>query len=86
MVAINEVTKKQVASIDLRKADRVVDTNALSDSPGGGGGGSPTSRMTSRPRASDEVFAVRPRSFSVEFGDGEAIVFSTDKEEEKVEW
>ncbi|ORY25090.1 hypothetical protein BCR39DRAFT_309113 [Naematelia encephala] len=88
LVAINEVTKKQVASIDLRRMTAVVDLNQGNN---GGAGGSPKSTrtaMTYRPRDSDEAWAVRPRSFRVEFGedDDEGIMFVADRNEDKTVW
>jgi serine/arginine repetitive matrix protein 2 len=86
MIAINEVTKKQVFSIDLRKAEAVVDLNAKEDVVGS----SPKTTATSRNRGrlSDEVLggAERPRSFRIEFSSGEGIMFGCDKEEDKVAW
>ncbi|WVQ80948.1 hypothetical protein IAT38_003055 [Cryptococcus sp. DSM 104549] len=79
LVAINEVTKKQVSKIDLRLAVGVVDLNVEHN-------GSPKSRMTMRPRGSDEGLGVRPRSFEVEFKDGEVIVFSADTDALKDAW
>lgn len=79
LVAINEVTKKEVASIDLRKATGVVDLNANAN------GSSPASRMT-RMRDSDEGLERRPRSWMVEFNDGDGIVFWADKDEDKAVW
>jgi len=78
LIAINEVTKKEVTSISLRKATGLVDLNATF--------GSPTSRATARPRSSEEGFAVRPRSFMVEFGEDDGIVFAADKDNEKTTW
>ena len=74
LVAINEVTKKEVASIDLRRMDNVVDLNAVEASP-----------RTAR-RNSDEGMTVRPRSFRIAFAGGEAINFSADKDEDKAIW
>ena len=74
---MNEVTKKHVASIDLRQAVGLVDLNAV--------GGSPKSRMTLR-RGSDEGMTTRPRSFEVEFKDGAGIIFAADTEAAKKEW
>lgn len=68
--AINEVTRKEVASIDLSKATEVVDLNAR-----------PTS-----PKADYDPYAARPRSFEVLFNDGESIQFSADKDEDKLVW
>ncbi|EIW73323.1 hypothetical protein TREMEDRAFT_73045 [Tremella mesenterica DSM 1558] len=77
LVAMNEVTKKHVASIDLRQAIGVIDLNVS--------GGSPKSRMTMR-RGSDEGISSRPRSFEMEFKDGETIIFSADTDADKVAW
>ncbi|WWD22543.1 hypothetical protein CI109_107036 [Kwoniella shandongensis] len=86
LVAINEVTKKEVTKIDLRKATAVIDLNADQTS-----NNSPKSKMTMslRPRGSDEGFAVRPRSFEVVFGDeesGEGIRFMADSDAAKESW
>lgn len=90
MVASNEVTKKEVASIDLKKMIGLTDLNAIDSTGPADGPGSPQSRktaMTLRPRESDEGYlTVRARSFRVEFEGGEGIVFSTDRDEEKVTW
>lgn len=75
LVAINEVTKKEVASIDLCQVEGVVDLNANESSP-----------RTARLRSSDEGMSVRPRSFQVDFAGGEGIVFSADKDEDKITW
>ena len=75
LVAMNEVTKKQVTSIDLRRMEAIFDLNANDSSP-----------KTARPRNSDEGMSVRPRSFRIDFAGGESIVFSADKEEDKVTW
>jgi len=91
LVAINEVTKKEVTTIDLRKVVGVVDLNA-DDAPiasGLGGGkraGSPVSRLTMRLRDDDET--VRPRSFRLEFGEEESdgIDFWADRDEDKEMW
>ncbi|WVF65953.1 hypothetical protein IAT40_000691 [Kwoniella sp. CBS 6097] len=80
LVAINEVTKKEVTKIDLRQALSVVDLNAEQ------GGGTPKSRMTMRPRESDEGFGARPRSFMVEFKDGDGIIFAADTDKAKEIW
>jgi hypothetical protein len=96
LVAINEVTKKEVTTIDLRKVVAVVDLNAddapisaalgASTGPGNKRAGSPVSRMTMRLRDDDEQ--VRPRSFRLEFGEdeGDAIDFWADKDEDKEMW
>ncbi|RSH82804.1 Bud site selection protein bud4 [Saitozyma podzolica] len=76
LVAQNEVTRKEVASIDLRKALQVVDLNPNA---------SPKSRVT-RVDDEEEGWVARPRSWRVVFADGEGIVFSADKEEDKVTW
>jgi hypothetical protein len=76
LVAQNEVTRKEVASIDLRKAIQVVDLNPNA---------SPKSRVT-RVDDEEEGWVARPRSWRVVFADGEGIVFSADKEEDKVTW
>lgn len=99
-MAINEVTKKEVTTIDLRKVTGVIDLNAgdddmpLASSTALGGGaaggagkrsGSPVSRMTLRLRDEDEE--VRPRSFRLEFGDEEeGIDFWADREGDKEMW
>ncbi|OCF40741.1 hypothetical protein I317_05436 [Kwoniella heveanensis CBS 569] len=80
LVAINEVTKKEVTKIDLRQALSVVDLNAEQ------GGGTPKSRMTMRPRGSDEGFGARPRSFLLEFKDGDNITFAADTDKAKETW
>lgn len=76
LVAINEVTKKQVTSIDLRQATSVIDIN------------DPKQAATSQrhKRGSDEGLEVRERSFLIEFKDGEGIIFSADKDEDKALW
>ncbi|WVO16780.1 hypothetical protein L204_104464 [Cryptococcus depauperatus] len=79
LIAINEVTKKQVAKIDLRQAVSVIDLNLEQ------GSGSPKSRMTLRPRE-DEGFGVRPKSFLLEFRDGEGITFMADTNAAKEAW
>lgn len=79
LIASNEVTKKEVASIDLRKALRVVDCNSAVM-------GTPRSGTSSRPRNSDEGLATRPRSVRLEFQDDESIVFSCDNDEDKAKW
>ncbi|KAL7418687.1 Bud site selection protein bud4 [Cryptotrichosporon argae] len=81
LVAINEVTKKEVATIDLRQATAVLDLNAAAGSQA-----SPMSRATRR-GSDDGMFGVRPRSFRLEFGDGDdAITFSADRDEDKDGW
>ncbi|WVQ93585.1 hypothetical protein IAU59_000660 [Kwoniella sp. CBS 9459] len=80
LVAINEVTKKEVTKIDLRQALSIVDLNAEQ------GGGTPKSRMTMRPRESDEGFGAKPRSFMVEFKDGDGITFAADNDKAKETW
>ncbi|KAK8845595.1 hypothetical protein IAR55_006311 [Kwoniella newhampshirensis] len=81
LVAINEVTKKEVTKIDLRKATGVIDLNA-DQNPG-----TPKSRMTMRPRGSEEGFGVRPRTFEVVFGeDDEGIKFMADSDAAKESW
>ncbi|WWC99204.1 hypothetical protein V866_006099 [Kwoniella sp. B9012] len=79
LVAINEVTKKEVTKIDLRQAISVIDLNAQDN-------GTPKSRMTMRPRSSDEGLSVRPRCFMVEFTDGEGITFAADNDKSKEVW
>lgn len=79
LVAINEVTKKKVAMIDLRQAVSIIDLNE--DQPG-----TPKSKMTMRPRDSDEGFGQRPRSFMIEFKDGEGITFMADTDIAKAGW
>ncbi|OXG24431.1 hypothetical protein C361_02285 [Cryptococcus neoformans Tu259-1] len=79
LVAINEVTKKKVAMIDLRQAVSIIDLNE--DQPG-----TPKSKMTMRPRDSDEGFGQRPRSFMIEFKDGEGIMFMADTDMAKAGW
>jgi hypothetical protein len=76
LVAINEVTKKQVTSIDLRKAVSVIDLNDSKQA----------SQSQRRKRGSDEGLPIRERSFLVEFNDGEGITFSSDKDEDKALW
>nr|XP_019014530.1 uncharacterized protein I206_00612 [Kwoniella pini CBS 10737]OCF53311.1 hypothetical protein I206_00612 [Kwoniella pini CBS 10737] len=79
LVAINEVTKKEVTKIDLRQAIAVIDLNASAD-------GTPKSKLTMRPRSSDEGLSTRPRSFMVEFKDGEGISFAADNDKSKEVW
>nr|XP_019048757.1 hypothetical protein I302_02531 [Kwoniella bestiolae CBS 10118]OCF27687.1 hypothetical protein I302_02531 [Kwoniella bestiolae CBS 10118] len=79
LVAINEVTKKEVTKIDLRQAVSVIDLNAQDN-------GTPKSRMTMRPRSSDEGLSTRPRSFMLEFKDGEGISFAADNDNSKEVW
>ncbi len=102
LVAINEVTKKKVASIDLRKAIGITDLNAdtdhiplgqmgqngTNDGNGKKRAGSPVSRMTVRLRDEDEFVEIRPRSFRLDFedGEGEFIDFWADKQEDKDVW
>lgn len=89
-MAINEVTKKQVASIDLRKCLAVTDLNDDTTSTGvNKRAGSPVSRMTLRMR-DEEMGEVRPRSFRLDFGEEgaeeEGIDFWADKQEDKDMW
>lgn len=81
LVAHNEVTKKQVATIDLRKATRVIDL----DEPETNAAGNRMSRIL----VEEEGWTVRPNSFRVEFGernpDG-GITFSADKPADKKVW
>ncbi len=79
LVAINEVTKKEVTSIDLRRMEFITDLNAIDSSP-------ETARTILRDRDDDEGMTVRPRSFRVEFPSGESIDFSADKDEDKATW
>ncbi|ORX34827.1 hypothetical protein BD324DRAFT_635198 [Kockovaella imperatae] len=81
LIAINEVTKKEVTSIDLRKALAITDANEEQRV-----GDSPKSRMTLRPRNSDEGLSARPMSFRVDFSDGEEIIFGCDTDEDKAIW
>jgi serine/arginine repetitive matrix protein 2 len=80
LVAINEVTRKEVSSIDLRKAVSLVDLNV--DTPAG--------PSTSTWRNPDEeemgMMRRRPRSWAIQFGGGEEIIFSADKDNEKSLW
>jgi len=76
LVAINEVTKKQVTSIDLRKAVSIIDLNDSKQA----------STSQRRKRGSDEGLPIRERSFMVEFEGGDGITFSSDKDEDKVLW
>ena len=76
MVAINEVTKKQVTSIDLRKAVSIIDLNDSKQA----------STSQRRKRGSDEGLPIRERSFMVEFEGGDGITFSSDKDDDKVLW
>ena len=82
MIAINEVTRKEVTSIDLRKALAIIDVNEADAKVGD----SPKSRLTLRPRGSDEGMSVRPMSFRVDFEAGEEILFGCDTEEDKGVW
>ena len=98
MVAINEITKKKVASIDLRKAIAVTDLNAdpdnepLQSTSNGANNrqapGSPVSRITMRMRDEDEFVEIRPRSFRLDFeGDEDGFIdFWADKQEDKDVW
>lgn len=89
MVAYNEITKKEMTTIDLRQAIAVVDLNpdqsqrdlklaAGRKTPGGGGGDDEDGGMG--------MFGARPRSFKVEFKRGDGIVFSADKDSDKTTW
>ncbi|WRT63799.1 uncharacterized protein IL334_000724 [Kwoniella shivajii] len=80
LVAINEVTRKEVTKIDLRQAISVTDLNAAQDN------GTPKSKMTMRPRGSDEGFSSRPRSFMLDFKDCDGITFSADTDNSKEQW
>ena len=85
LVAINEVTKKHVTSIDLRKATQVVDLNASDPYSEPVKNGSPMSKaMTTRQRDGED-FGTRPRSFRLEFDD-DWIDFWADKQEDKDVW
>ena len=75
------MTKKEVTSIDLRQAVAIIDVNDNEKT-----GESPKSRLTLRPRGSDEGLSVRPRSFRVDFADGEEIMFECDTDEDKSVW
>jgi hypothetical protein len=77
LVAYNEITKKEVASIDLRKAMSVVDLNPNA---------SPKSRVTRVTEGEEEGWGARPKSWKIVFRDAEGIVFSADRDEDKVTW
>lgn len=70
LLAINEVTKREVTSIDMRELKSVVDLNA--------------------PKKTNDddydPYSARLRSFQLRFRDGEGIVFSADKDEDKAVW
>lgn len=88
MVAYNEITRKEVTTIDLRQAIAVVDLNpdqsqkdlklAAGRKTPGGGGDDDDGGMG--------IFGARPRSFRVEFKGGDGIVFSADKDTDKTTW
>lgn len=86
LVAHNEVTKKQVSTIDLRKATRVIDL----DEPASAS--TPANRMSRILVEEEEGWTVRPNSFRVEFGERQgaavtpAITFSADKAADKKIW
>lgn len=72
LVAINEVTKKTVSSIDLRKATRIVD---LSDIP------------PAQDDEEDEYTGFEgPRSFRIVFTNGDRIDFESGKKDDKAMW
>ncbi|TYJ51830.1 hypothetical protein B9479_007589 [Cryptococcus floricola] len=80
LIAINEVTKKQVARIDLRQAVSITDLNTATC-------GSPNTVATRRgDYDEDGGFGQRPRSFEMLFQDGEAIVFMADTDKAKEGW
>ncbi|WVQ76151.1 hypothetical protein IAR50_005803 [Cryptococcus sp. DSM 104548] len=81
LIAINEVTKKQVAKIDLRQAVSITDLNTASC-------GSPNTVATKRGDYDEDggFFGQRPRSFEILFQDGEAIVFMADTDKAKEGW
>ncbi|ODN96274.1 hypothetical protein I350_08283 [Cryptococcus amylolentus CBS 6273] len=80
LIAINEVTKKQVAKIDLRQAVSITDLNTATC-------GSPNTVATRRgDYDEDGGFGQRPRSFEMLFQDGEAIVFMADTDKAKEGW
>jgi serine/arginine repetitive matrix protein 2 len=89
MVAYNEITRKEVTTIDLRQAIAVIDLNpdqsqrdlklaAGRKTPGGGGDDEYDGGMG--------MFGARPRSFRVEFKSGDGIAFSADKDADKSTW
>ncbi|TXT16057.1 hypothetical protein VHUM_00560 [Vanrija humicola] len=73
LVAINEVTRKEVASIDLAEAVELTDPNAAASAP-------------KRDLDDYDPFGVRPRSFQLKFKDGEKLTFSADKDDDKAVW
>lgn len=83
LVAYNDVTRRAIASIDLRRATNIVDTEDGRDVR------SPASAATGRSTYDDDndpygVGGV-DRSFRLEFGD-EQIVFYADSDQEKSDW
>lgn len=68
--AVNEVTRKEVSTIDLSLAVEITDLNAVPREVTG----------------DYDPYAARPRSFQLRFTDGETIAFTADKDEDKVVW
>lgn len=68
--AVNEVTRKEVSTIDLSQAVEITDLNAVPEVPTG----------------DYDPYAARPRSFQLKFADGETIAFTADKDEDKTVW
>lgn len=73
LVAINEVTRKEVASIDLAEAVEMTDLNLSAATP-------------QKDLDDYDPFGVRPRSFQLKFKDGEKLTFSADKDDDKAVW
>lgn len=71
LVAINEVTKKTVSSIDLRKATRIVD---LSEIP------------PAQDEDEEYTGFEGCRSFRILFTNGERIDFESGKKDDKAMW
>ena len=100
MVAYNEITRKEVTTIDLRQAIGVTDLNpeastsvpataVVINTPGSRGMNK--ARTMSMMLDDDEgmgmgMFGARPRSFRVDFKGGEGIVFSADRDTDKATW
>jgi hypothetical protein len=83
LVAYNDVTKKAIATIDLKKALAVEDDQESRE-----GVLSPASNVTSRSRYNDDFdgpYGVE-RSFRLVFPNDQHIVFFSDTDDEKVRW
>lgn len=84
LVAYNEITRKEVTTIDLRQATGVTDLNPDQSQRDLQSASKPV-----RLEMDDEgmgMFGARPRSFRVEFKGGQGIVFSADRDTDKATW